>query len=265
MASRLSLPVHVLPPTGPGTVPPVPPVGPLLSPASAVYVPRRRLHPLAVLGIVGLHVLALWGLSRIIKVRELLLEAPPLIVSLVLAPSAPTPVLPTPVLPVPRVPTPPVPLPPVAVPVLQQAPASLPAPSVVAAEPQPARPAAITAPAVVFVAPSPPVPPPPLPPPAPPRQLASSALQYLEAPAPVFPRLSKRNGESGRVIVRAFVEAAGGAPRSVQVAQSSGYPRLDEAALAAVQKARFKPTTENGQPVEGWALIPIDFELEAAR
>ena len=39
-------------------------------------------------------------------------------------------------------------------------------------------------------------------------------------------------------------------------------PVLDEAAVAAVKKARFKPYTENGQATAGWALIPIDFELE---
>lgn len=87
-------------------------------------------------------------------------------------------------------------------------------------------------------------------------------MQYTVPPDVVYPRLSKRYGEAGRVLVRAFVDAAGGAPRSVQVSQSSGHARLDEAALSAVQKARFKPYTDNGQPVEGWALIPIDFELE---
>jgi protein TonB len=48
----------------------------------------------------------------------------------------------------------------------------------------------------------------------------------------------------------------------VQVSQSSGHARLDEAAIAAVQKARFKPALENGQPLSGWALIPLTFDLE---
>jgi len=29
-----------------------------------------------------------------------------------------------------------------------------------------------------------------------------------------------------------------------------------------VQKARFKPYTENGMPIAGWAFIPLEFELE---
>jgi protein TonB len=86
-------------------------------------------------------------------------------------------------------------------------------------------------------------------------------VQYLEPPAPEYPRLSRRNAESGRVLVRVFIDVAG-APREVQLAMPSGFARLDEAALAAVRKARFKPYTENGLPTEGWTTIPINFELE---
>ena len=46
------------------------------------------------------------------------------------------------------------------------------------------------------------------------------------------------------------------------MAQSSGFERLDRAALSGVQRARFKPYTENGRPMAGWARIPIPFELE---
>jgi periplasmic protein TonB len=53
-----------------------------------------------------------------------------------------------------------------------------------------------------------------------------------------------------------------GKPRSVKVAKSSGYVRLDEAAISAIQKTRFKPPTLNGQPVAGYAQIPLTFELE---
>ena len=29
-----------------------------------------------------------------------------------------------------------------------------------------------------------------------------------------------------------------------------------------MKKARFKPYTENGQAVAGWAFVPLDFALE---
>jgi protein TonB len=87
-------------------------------------------------------------------------------------------------------------------------------------------------------------------------------VQYLEPPDVVYPRLSQRQRETGLVVVRATIGVAGGAPRSVTLERSSGHSRLDDAALAAVRRARFKPHSERGQPVEGWALIPIKFELE---
>jgi len=59
--------------------------------------------------------------------------------------------------------------------------------------------------------------------------------------------------------VRVYIDTAG-LPQDVQVGISSGFARLDEAALAAVRKARFKPYTENGQPAAGWAVVPANFE-----
>ncbi len=86
-------------------------------------------------------------------------------------------------------------------------------------------------------------------------------MQYASTVQPEYPRLSQRNGESGRVLVRVFIDESG-APRQVQLNRSSGFERLDASALAAVLKFRFRPPTENGQPVSGWANVPIDFGLE---
>ena len=81
-------------------------------------------------------------------------------------------------------------------------------------------------------------------------------------PPPIdYPRASRKLRETGRVIVRVYVDEAG-IPRVTQVKRSSGFVRLDEAALEAVQKARFKPYVEQGVAVAGWALIPLDFDLE---
>ena len=63
------------------------------------------------------------------------------------------------------------------------------------------------------------------------------------------------------MLVRVYIDESGGAQRA-QVARTSGHHRLDEAAVAAVQRAKFRPYTENGRAVAGWAFIPIEFELE---
>ena len=75
------------------------------------------------------------------------------------------------------------------------------------------------------------------------------------------PPASARAGESGRSVVRVLIDESG-LPRTVQIAQSSGFKRLDDAALTAVRRARFHPYTENGQAQAGWAHIPLVFELE---
>ncbi len=208
-----------------------------------------------VLAIVALHGLAGWALLQVEPVRAALAQAAPMMVDL-LAPPAPEP----PREPPPAPPPPPQPLakkPPPPAPVIAAAPSPDPTPFVVPeAPPEPAPPAPPEpVEAVVVAPPAPPAPPPP------PREIPPAAIQYLEPPSPIYPRLSRRMNESGLVIVRVFVDVDG-LPRTVQIAQSSGFARLDEAALEGVRRARFKPYAENGRPTAGWARIPIPFELE---
>lgn len=225
--------------------------------------PRRVL----VAAIAAVHGLALWGLLQVEDVRRAVVARAPILVHLI---DAPAPVRPRPQ------PAPPVPTlaPPPPRPVVLEAPlvsvAPAPSPLVVAAPPPaPERsdlptvpmPVAPPAPAAALTVPVPtPVPAPPAPPPAP-RTIPSSAVQYLDPPAPVYPRLSIRLNETGVVLVRVLI-GEDGLPRQVLLARSSGFTRLDEAAVASVQRARFRPPTENGLPISGWARIEIPFELE---
>jgi protein TonB len=208
----------------------------------------------AMAAILALHGVAAWGLLQVDAVREAVGDAVPLFVDLIAPPepaqpTPPEPPAPPPPLPLPKTPPPPAPL-------IAAAPTPAPAPPAFVA-PEPPREIAPPEPLVVAAEAAPPAPPPP----APARELPASAIQYLEPPAPVYPRASRRLGESGLVVVRVFVDADG-MPRQLQIAQSSGFVRLDEAALEGVRRARFKPPTENGRPTAGWARIPIPFELE---
>jgi len=94
-----------------------------------------------------------------------------------------------------------------------------------------------------------------------PRTLPASALRYLAPPAPVYPAVSRRLGESGRVLVRLEIDDQGRV-RQAMLASSSGSSNLDEAALAAVRRARFRPHTDNGEPVAVWTTLAIIFALE---
>lgn len=240
-------------------------LSPAKSAAGSVRAPVRVLPPLAaadrsdltpaqrravVASMVLLHLAAGYGLLQIGAVREAVMQTAPLFVDIL---TSPAPVPPAP-------PPPPRPLPAPNVrqtaPVIAAAPSPAAAPAAFTVAPPPAEPAPQAAVAVE----APPVPAPAVAPP--PRVIPASAVQFLVSPDVVYPRLSRRNGESGLVLVRAYIDAAGGPPRSVTVDKSSGFARLDEAAVSAVNKARFKPHTQNGQPVEGWTVIPIHYELE---
>lgn len=87
------------------------------------------------------------------------------------------------------------------------------------------------------------------------------SAEYLNNPAPAYPRLSRRLGEQGKVLLRVRVTVEGRAAQILE-AQSSGSARLDEAARQAVRQWRFVPAQRGGRAVEAWVIVPIVFTLE---
>ena len=63
---------------------------------------------------------------------------------------------------------------------------------------------------------------------------------YLQNPAPVYPGLSRRIGEQGKVILHVLVSADGRA-RKVELRTSSGFERLDNAAPELAWKQVLGP------------------------
>jgi protein TonB len=124
------------------------------------------------------------------------------------------------------------------------------------------------APTGVIVAPPPPISapvaiaaPPPSPPASPAVQLPSTDADYLQNPKPIYPPISKRMGEQGKVVVHVLIGADGSAQKA-EIRQSSGFDRLDQAALATVQKWRYVPGKRNGVAEAMWFNVPINFVLE---
>jgi protein TonB len=85
---------------------------------------------------------------------------------------------------------------------------------------------------------------------------------YLQNPEPGYPLLSKRLGEEGKVILRVLVNPEGLAEQ-VEVRQSSGHPRLDQAALGTVRRWRFTPARRGAERLAAWVLVPLSFQLDA--
>ncbi len=89
----------------------------------------------------------------------------------------------------------------------------------------------------------------------------SADADYLKNPPPGYPRISRRNSEQGTVIVRVLISTQG-TPEKAEVRTSSGFARLDQASLEAVQRWRFVPGRRNGTPEAMWFNIPVRFILE---
>lgn len=77
---------------------------------------------------------------------------------------------------------------------------------------------------------------------------------------PTYPSASRRAGEEGTVRLKVLVDEKG-RPRDVMVATSSGFARLDEAAMQAVRKWRFHAATDGTNPISAWTQVAITFRL----
>jgi protein TonB len=91
--------------------------------------------------------------------------------------------------------------------------------------------------------------------------LPSTNADYLNNAPPSYPRVSKRLGEQGTVLIRVLITTEGRAEKA-EIRTSSGHARLDETALTTVQTWRFVPGTRNGVPEAMWFNVPVRFVLD---
>lgn len=104
----------------------------------------------------------------------------------------------------------------------------------------------------------------PMPLPAGPVSLSSElSVACTERSAPTYPRLSRRLGEEGTVVLRVELDESGRVA-SAQVQTASAFVRLDDAALSAVRTWRCTPATSRGKPVRAVALQPFRFVLQGS-
>lgn len=222
---------------------------------------RPRLNRTVVIctSVVLFHITVLWTLQMGLVRRAVEMIVPVAILSQIIMPSLPS-VAPPPITSKPAEP--------VKQPVANKtlpAPAAAPRPMAIS-DPTPAP----NAPAGV-VTPQPPAPPiaapvavepAPSPPPTPVRvELPSSEADYLQNPKPAYPPTSKRVGEQGKVVVRVLIGADGSAQKA-EIRQSSGFERLDQAALDTVLRWRYVPGKRGGVAEAMWFNVPINFVLE---
>ena len=80
---------------------------------------------------------------------------------------------------------------------------------------------------------------------------------------PVYPPASRRAGEEGTVRLKVLVDTSGRAS-NVAVTQSSGFTRLDQAAMDAVRKWRFVAATDGTNKIQAYTQVAVTFKLTEA-
>ncbi len=83
---------------------------------------------------------------------------------------------------------------------------------------------------------------------------------YRINPAPKYPRIARRRGYQGTVVLEVLVDR-NGRVGELRVYTSSGYRILDRAALASVKGWAFEPGMRGDQKVEMWVRVPVRFQL----
>ncbi|QUT05980.1 energy transducer TonB [Sphingobium phenoxybenzoativorans] len=106
-------------------------------------------------------------------------------------------------------------------------------------------------------------------PPAPPAPVAIPSTidagdlgtRMVSGKPPRYPIESRRKHEQGTVVL-SLTLGVDGRVASVAITQSSGSPRLDDAARDAVRTWRWEPTIRGGQPVQVRGVVEIPFVLK---
>ena len=79
----------------------------------------------------------------------------------------------------------------------------------------------------------------------------------------VYPDIAREAGIEGKIVVQTFVDKKGIVQHCMIL---SGMPGtgLDEAAMAAIKKTRFKPAKQRDRDVGVWIAIPVTFSLKSS-
>lgn len=102
--------------------------------------------------------------------------------------------------------------------------------------------------------------------------MASKAQQHapvqLEKPlfavrpvAPTYPRIAKRKGMEGVVLIEVWLDEKGNQIKQILI-KSAGFALLDNAAITAIKKWHFSGYKQNGVPVAHRVRIPVRFNLD---
>ena len=91
--------------------------------------------------------------------------------------------------------------------------------------------------------------------------ISDANLQVTRRVDPAYPPASRRAAEQGTAVLSVLVDASGH-PQDVKVQTSSGFDRLDQAAMQAIHRWVFNPAVRDSQKVTAWTTVRVAFRLE---
>lgn len=84
---------------------------------------------------------------------------------------------------------------------------------------------------------------------------------FFSNPKPPYPAVSRRMAEEGTVLLSVHI-LTDGRVDEVKLKRSSGFSRLDDAAIKTVRHWRYVPAKRNGKSIPYWYAQPIRFSLD---
>ena len=93
------------------------------------------------------------------------------------------------------------------------------------------------------------------------RQGLRKTARPIKRDNPPYPRVAKREGWEGTVVLRMNISADGDVGK-VTIQESSGYPALDESAMQSAKTWRFDPAKDGEFSVSAVVFAPVTFNLE---
>lgn len=89
-----------------------------------------------------------------------------------------------------------------------------------------------------------------------------SPLEPIYSPAPAYPRMARRFGLEGKVVLHVSIDRLGH-PSEIKIRSSSGSRILDHAAVEAIRQWRFRIRTSTLHMAKEWIDIPVLFRLKS--
>ncbi len=75
--------------------------------------------------------------------------------------------------------------------------------------------------------------------------------------SPKYPKEAKKKGIKGKVYIKVFIDKTGKATKTIVL---KGFPELNQAAIDAVIKAKYKPAIYQKEKVGVWVTLFLDFK-----